>query len=804
MATVTVETAKFILDNIDKSTKRLSDLNNLIENYKFQISNVGKNSSLGQTFTRDLNLLKGEKNNLVYRIEELKQCIADFDMSLLSATEKNKTKDVEAEAENIDIKEESIKEEENIKKSVQQTNVENEQPDIIEEEELENDNSEIVQEITSKTKVKENVKENNESDCDYYKISSVAAFIDGKIMDAFLIESDEEISNKISQLYYDYGNNIEIMFNYDGYRNSEEKPIHENMGWININDLNFSTGYKREIKSNDSNIKTEEVKEKVQVAPQEKVETNLDEDYLFENLEEDNKIYNFKVVYRKGKYRVDFDIIEDGDVIHQTYENKLSLKALYSKYTKKKIAKKYGIDQNSKLCKNMDVNLLNSLEEIDQEYGTKYAYDYVNGILNIKLKYNLKDMYSNKSLKLQDKIIQRKIALKQKKIANADVEGAYYSKGVVGALSAFVLLATMGISSILPSFGKKDSNTETKTKNNIEHEISDNNVTEEINTTEIVENIINTKQKENAGLGINDSLQLIVRDKEGNIKSTYKLSKDLNKNSSEVLASDYSDCTKFKISAIAIYKDGEQLDIINSKDDDIRTNELYDKYGDDVEIIFNFDAYKNDKTIPEYKSIGWLSISDFKDKESSKKVKDIASAQEEIRKENEANNIVEKEASKDDTVSTGENSNVEAKYYDFGLEGKIMLAFKDNNGDVVSSQKISSDAWGNGKQIDAAKIECDYFKISCIAVYNGSNILDVKAIKDGESVDDITNSMYQEYGADIDIAYNFNGYNNDKDEALYKYVGWLNLDKLVNITDDEKVAASKVNTSINGKTLIKK
>ena len=62
MAAVTVETAKFILENIETSTKRLSDLEELIENYKFQISNVGKNSSLGQIFTRDLNLLKGDRN----------------------------------------------------------------------------------------------------------------------------------------------------------------------------------------------------------------------------------------------------------------------------------------------------------------------------------------------------------------------------------------------------------------------------------------------------------------------------------------------------------------------------------------------------------------------------------------------------------------------------------------------------------------------------------------------------------------------------------------------------------------------
>ena len=82
--------------------------------------------------------------------------------------------------------------------------------------------------------------------------------------------------------------------------------------------------------------------------------------------------------------------------------------------------------------------------------------------------------------------------------------------------------------------------------------------------------------------------------------------------------------------------------------------------------------------------------------------------------------------------------------------------------------------------------------VSCIAVYSGSDVLDVRAIEDGESVDDLTNYMYQKFGADIDIAYNFDGVN-EKNNEYYKYVGWLNLDKIVSITQEEKEAAANYN-----------
>lgn len=800
MEAMNVETVKFILDNIDKSNQRLSDLNSLIENYKFQIENVGKTSSLGQEFTRNLSFLKGEKNRLIYQIEELKQHIAGFNLDNI----KNSTKESEKEQEKTVVSAE-------IKTDVIQEEKTNGIDEANKKEAVKNNDIEEVTEATNKD-IEEDITESN-SDCDYYKISSVAAFKNGKILDAHFIDDEEEISSKVSQLYYEYGNDIVIKLNYDGYAEGSKAPIYENMGWIDLEKYQFSS-----CKNTEKVAKTKEVEE-IKVSNQETTETSqekvcqdeYDGEYIFDSIAdfyEDGRIYNFKTVYKKGKYRIDFDIVEDGDIYHQTYENKLSFKALYSQYYKQKIAEEYGIDTKSKFYRDMDVNLLLSLKEIDKEYGTDYVLDYINGLLNIKLKYDLRDSFSNKHLKLFDKMLQRKVALRQRKVANARVEGAHYQGLLVGAISSLVLITTLGISSILPSFGKKNKQDLAEHKNTIEREIT-TSTTEDVTTKEIVEKIINQKEKklkEKSGLGLDDSVVLVNKDEEGNIKYTFKLSKELNNKGNKVLVSDYSDCNKFKVSAIAVCKNGEKLIVLDktNNDENLQTTDLYDKYGKDIDIELNFDAYKDGEMSSMYENIGWLKLKDFKigNSESYVANENLEMVQEEIKKENAANSIVEEEAQ--NSTDSNKEDIEKFRYCNFGLDGKIALFFKDPEGNVNFSQKLAGDAWGKGKEIDAGKLDCDYFKISYMAVYSGSDVLDIREIKEEDNVDDITNSMYQNYGADIDIAFNFNGYDNDKEEASYKYVGWLNINKIVNLTEKMKEQASGNTNTITPKTYTKK
>lgn len=750
MDAMNVETAKFILNNIDKSNKRLSDLNSLISEYQFQIENVGKTSSLGQEFMRNLATLKGERNTLTYQLEQLKQHIKDFDIETLRENKQTEEK-------------KKLKEENNLKKK---------------------DSS-----------LKEEVKVNQKYD--YYKISSVAAFKDNKIIDAIILDDEKQLASKISQLYYEYGNDISIKLNRDGYIKGKEQPVSENIGWINLDEYKFPT-------NNSSTVEKQAKKVVETKKEEEKSKDDYVEEYKFDEIADsyqEGSIYNFKVVYKKGKYRIDFDIVEEGDIYHQTYENKISIKYLYSKYIKRELAKKYNIAVESKIYKNLDVNLVSALNEIDKEYGTDYVTDYVNGQLNVKLRYDLRDIFSNRDLKLKDKLIQRKVALGQKKITSATIEGANYPGVLVGALSALVLLTTLGISSILPSFGKKTSNkqlasTKTNTVRELTTEILDDITTEKVTEQTTTEEKI---KKENRGLGLDDSLLLVHKDSENNIKYTFKLSEDLNNKGNKLLASDYSECDRFKISAIAVCKNQEKIAEINitNNSDNLHTNDLYDKYGKDVDIEFNFDAYKEGEDTPAYKNIGWLSLNDFKTKNY---VENIEEAKKEIEKENKANIIVE-ELANDNTNENNKDSNEEIDYCNFGLNGKIALFYKDTDGNLTFSQKLTGDAWGNGNEIEAGKIGCDYFKISYIAVYDGNTVLDVKNVKDGENVDEITSAMYQEYGKDISVSYNFNGYMNDDADLVYKNVGWIDINKIVDVK--EKIQNIKESSSTT-KSYIKK
>lgn len=825
MEKMNTETVKFILDNIDKSNKRLKDLDELIENYKFQIESVGKSSSLGQEFSRNLSFLKGERNRLNYQIEDLKQHLVGINLEDYNLKEENSEKEEQETNEEIEESEELVlddeqdivEEELNEELDLEQEELTEEINDIKEDSIEETENQERLEDSKEDNNVLENdyvqqtnsTQEEQNNTCDYYKISCVAAFVNGRILDALFIEDENDINNTISQLYSEYGNEIEIKLNYDGYKEGNSKPVYENIGWLDLNDYlgnaqeQQNTNSDNQTQENNNSVYEDKIEEEINYQEdsiyetEEIIQENTSTDYNtkdvnsyefndIDSTSEKNKLYNVKVLYKRGKYKIDFDIIEDGEVLHRTYENKMSFKALYSSLFKEEMANEYGIDTQSFFYKNMDTNLLLSLKEIDKEYGTEYVKEYINDELNIKIKYDLKDLYEDKNLKFTDKLFQRKVALRQTKISDATILGSYNKGLFVGAVASLVLITTLGISNIIPSFGKKNKKDVAENKKNVEKQVT----TEELTTEQIVEKIVNkTKKKENVGLGINDSLALINKDENGNIKYTYKLSKDAEGNGEKLLASDYSDCDKFKISSIAVYKEGSQLLMIDNanNDENLKTEELYDKYGEEIDIKLNFDAYKENSEKPDYKNIGWLSLNDFKSGESNACVKNLEEAKTEIEKENAANDIVEREAS----VS----SNEKYEYCNFGLDDKISLFYKDSNGNVTSSQVLSSDAWGNGKTFDASRLDCDYFRISYMAVYSGSDVIDIREIKDGDSVDDITNSMYQNYGADIDIAFNFNGYYNDQDEkdTPYKNVGWLNINKIVNLNE-------KLKESISGNT----
>ena len=153
---------------------------------------------------------------------------------------------------------------------------------------------------------------------------------------------------------------------------------------ITVNDI-----FKQELKRSLASLKLEKIKliKQIETKTKSKEEIlNKDERVLKEvecssdefndDLFDEKSLYNFKIVYQNGKYRLDFDVLEDGNIIHQTHEKEISVEKFESRQYKESIAKKYNINPKSKFYKYMDIDLLLVLEELDTKYNTNYVDDY--------------------------------------------------------------------------------------------------------------------------------------------------------------------------------------------------------------------------------------------------------------------------------------------------------------------------------------------------------------------------------------------------------------------------------------------
>lgn len=394
--------------------------------------------------------------------------------------------------------------------------------------------------------------------------------------------------------------------------------------------------FKQELKRNLASIKLEKIKLINQIENENRKSeetTNKDEivlkeiecssDEFNDDLFEEKPIYNFKIVYQKGKYRLDFDILEDGNIVHQTQEKRVSVKKFESKQYKESIAEKYNIDPKSRFYKYMDIDLLLALEEIDTKYSTNYVDGYKKGKLDAKVRYDLKDIFSDKSLKPSARISQRRVAFNQRKIIAPAIEGENYPSILVGGIVTAVVLTSLGII----SFSNK--------KNNGSKEVDNSScIIKEVGKDFSDDGIIET---ENKGLKLGDSLKLINKDNNGNIEFTYMLSEEVNDDKNKFLASDYNSCDKFVISSIVVCKDNKVLKEISnfSNQANIYTNELYDKYGKDIDVFLGFDAHMESERTIVYYNIGWLNLKDFESENSHIYIEDIKKLEEKEKQQKE-------------------------------------------------------------------------------------------------------------------------------------------------------------------------
>ena len=267
----------------------------------------------------------------------------------------------------------------------------------------------------------------------------------------------------------------------------------------------------------------------------------------------------------------------------------------------------------------------------------------------MKVRYDLKDIFSDKSLKPSARISQRRVAFNQRKIIALAIEKEKYPSVLIGGIATAVVLSSLGIM----SFSNKKNNGSKKEDNS-------SCIIKEVGKDFYDDGIIET---ENKGLKLGDSLKLINKDNNGNIEFTYMLSEKVNDDKNKFLASNYSSCDKFVISSIVVCKDNKVLKEIKNfnNQDNIYTNELYDKYGKDIDVFLGFDAHMESERTIVYYNIGWLNLKDFESENSHIYLKDIKKLEEEEKQQKERERRIDSLI--ESMANDNSNNQIKAKTY---------------------------------------------------------------------------------------------------------------------------------------------
>lgn len=398
------------------------------------------------------------------------------------------------------------------------------------------------------------------------------------------------------------------------------------------------------------------------------------EDYYekeYDDYEEDEDIIdakNVKIFYNSGGYQICFDLIKNGVVTPIKFRRTIKIN-LNNKRRVKAFSREHRVSYD--YCKDLDINIYKILEcKVDRVYGTDLAEKYFRNKLKARIVYNFNKINSNRksNWSIKEKINQYLVALRQRKNGTATI---YHSKKLIATL---LLGTSLLVGSFTPQI-RKNINDKLNTSR-IEKTVNDENISannsnsildkakEEIQsqktTTESEKQILaSIKEKENEietllpiitpnignensvinsygqaqepttteekteatteekisdnlGIGIGDRIKLVYTSESGDVSKTYPLYMNAYCEGESILASKI-ECDYFKVSCIAVYKDGKTLDIIriNDENEEMRTNDIYKKYGSDVEISFNFDAYVDGNEMPKYLYIGWLNIDEL-------------------------------------------------------------------------------------------------------------------------------------------------------------------------------------------------
>lgn len=483
------------------------------------------------------------------------------------------------------------------------------------------------------------------------------------------------------------------------------------------------------------------------------------------------KIKNLRIKYNlySNVYIFNYDLVVGDSVEKKSLKYKMSIKKLHNKIKRVELWKKFGYSID--FCEEMDLNLFAGLYHLDKNYGTNLVKDYARGKLNAKIKYDMRR--TSKKLGLGDMIVQHIVARNQKKLCNTKVCYSGFMRFIDNSYSkiskklyefkhkyfdnpkcnyyqvfkkslSYSLIAISGAILLIPSMFKTIGSFIGKNSSTNSTEIEENNDSKVYN---------NIKKK---------SVDISSMNSEDNLKTIIQNNKITTESSNENLEYASSISAKLKYFEKIFGYDIENLKRNYMNDESNLTEaEAYSLVLNDIKS----DMYRKNNDI-ENKS-GKMYNNNNVDIEGNNESKD---------------NI---EINNNENIENNEISDTNSECSGYMINDKVDLTGK----------VLTGDSQGNGKKCYPDKLNCDYFEISNIVVWKNNSVCDVISLENNnDNVD--TNSLYKKYGADIDIVFNFNGCFEDMPDVKYKNVGWINIDEISMLTDEQKQAIVESNNNI--------
>lgn len=426
------------------------------------------------------------------------------------------------------------------------------------------------------------------------------------------LEKLARIKNEIQQLQKQYYNGLDE--NLIG-NNEIETKIHEKRK--ELQDL---------LESKAEQSKVEE--------PTEKVEEQTLE---IEPVENDNQIKfdNIRVIFNgeKGLWEIHF-LNNNEEKIELFSLDKTALFKDKCIELDKEIITNYGLKTSSEI----DYNLYLIFSEFDKKYSTNLKDDYLNNNLSANIIYDFRKMYkaSKELLNHSQKRALRKIAKEQEEFKNANIIKFNTKKAATLLVGASLAAGVIGAAVSNNTNINKDPNvtTEKHIENTIEEPKSEEygpidkpdlaiqSSEEQIDTLkkEDTTEILNDDKKEFIGPENYGANILRVHDKMNLSDVTLRYT---SQGANPYVNVDNLNCAYYKISLIAILRDGRVYKAIEVNDEFMNSNllEIQERYqkqlGGNITMQVNFNGYdKNDNMI--YKNIGWTAVEEVKVKNGEK------------------------------------------------------------------------------------------------------------------------------------------------------------------------------------------